>query len=280
MRNCALASLAILLLVTGCKTCEAPRDRAEALRRVNENLGQIDEPLQCKGLVSFKFRDADGKVRHIPLRSASLIFQPGQNLLFDVRHDTGTVAEFGSNADRYWLWIDMPDAQKMWWGSWELAEMGAAQKLAIPPNDLFDALMLRPLPLHLRGGPAPTLRMVGKDHRLVYLRVGPDGETVGQREIKLDHCEPYQPVEIIDRSVDGQITMHAYLKNYKAVSNDWPKTPRRYEVFWPMNDAEFRLDIHRAKFRAALEPEVFDFPAGWQGEAECLDAPPAAPTQE
>ena len=39
-------------------------------------------------------------------------------LLFDVRSLAGVVAEFGSNNERYWVWIE-PEVQKLWYGDWD-----------------------------------------------------------------------------------------------------------------------------------------------------------------
>ena len=269
-----LVLVALLTLITGCPPPGppiAPRTRGEALDRVNANLAQIDRPLQCKGLVSFKFRDADERVRRFIGHEASLIYQPPQQLRLDVRSPGGVVAEFGSNLEQYWLWTDVPDIRKLWWGEWQAVGSGATRKLAIPPDELLDALILRPLSRTLGTGPELTLRCVGDDHRLMYVRVGPDGRTSGAREVRLDAYPPHQPVEIIDRRADGGVVMHALLRGYRRVGPDGPYIPRGYVVMWPETDAEFRLDVHSAKFRPDLEPEVFDFPAGWTGERERLD---------
>ncbi len=255
-----------------------PRSRAEALDRVNSNLSQIDRPLRATGSVSFRFKDSEGKSHNVPGQDASLEFQPPRGLLFDVRALSGTVAEFGSTNARYWLWVDLSDFKKMWWGEWSRLGPGSERRLPIPPNELFDALMLRPLPAKsAEGGLQPLLRTAPRDdYRLLYIRLAAGGQPSGWREIRLDPRPPYQPVEIVDRTADGAVVMEAQLSNYTALEGGGPLTPHRYVVHWPANDAEMRLDIARAKFLSG-EREPIEFPAGWKAERERVDAPAAPP---
>lgn len=266
------------VLVCGCPPHPgvAPASRAEALQRVNENLGKLQEPLQYKALVSFSFLDEQGRTRRFLGQEAALLFRAPQSLLFDVRSLTGVVAQFGSNDTRFWVWIE-PELRKMWWGDWRRAADSSLRRLPIPPTDLLDALMLRPLPESLQGGLLPVLRTEGDDHRLTFMRLGPDRQPSGFREIRLAPRAPYAPLEILDRTADGAIVMHAVLSDYRPVGNDGAWTPRRYVVEWPLNHAEMRMDVLSAKLRPDLPEEVFDFPEGWRGEQERIDVPAKRP---
>ena len=253
-----------------------PADRREALLRVNENLAQINQPLQYKALVSFSFTDENGKAHRFIGHEAALSFLPPQDLCFEVRSLAGVVAQFGSNADRYWVWVE-PELNKLWWGEWKNTRDDAVRRLPIPPNELLDALMLRPLPEGLQGGLLPLLRVQDADFRLLFVRLGPDRQPSGWREIRLDPRPPYQPTEIVDRQPDGGIVMRAQLSSYERVGGSGPFTARKYVVEWPVNHAEMRLDINRASFRPDLPADVFEFPAGWKGAQERIDEPqPAA----
>jgi hypothetical protein len=271
----------LLVLIAGCVPPPGapPKSRREALERVNSNLAKIRDPLQYSALVSFSFRDAQGKQHAFNMNEARLIYQPPQALLFDVRSLAGTVAQFGSNDSQYWVWVDVPDLRKLWWGSWHRVTAGAEQKLPVPPNELLDALMLRPLPESLEGGQLPLLRIAGDDQRLIFVRLGGGGQPIGWREIQLNPRPPHQPLEVVDRTPDGAVVMQAQLMNYERIGPDGPLTPRRYIVAWPLNDAEMRLDILGARFRPDLPREVFDFPANWQGESEEVDARNQGPSQ-
>ena len=260
-----------LLIVGGCCRGVPPENRAVAMQRVNDNLSRIDQPLHCTAWVSFKFRDADGRVHRYLPQDARLDYIPPQSLQFDVRHGmAGTVAQFGSDDTRYWLWID-PEVRKLWWGHWARVDTPARRRLAIPHNGLLDGLMLRPLPESLDGGPPPELQKRRFHHWLVFARPDRQAHPGSVREIRLDRCEPYQPVEIIDRLPGGSIVMHAKLSHYRRVGADGPYTPRKYVVKWPRDDAELRLDIRRARFWPDMP--AIEFPENWQGETEQIDAP-------
>ncbi|MGD8452225.1 MAG: hypothetical protein PVJ57_10440 [Phycisphaerae bacterium] len=243
-----------------------------ALARVNDNFAALTQPLQYKALVSFRFRDADGRDRRFIGHEAALFFREPRWLRFDIRSLTGTVAGFGANDERYWLWID-PEVNKLWWGSWAVRDAGVRSGLVIDPADLLDALMLRPLPEALAGGLNMMLRVEGGDYRLMYNRLGPDGRLHGWREIRLDPYEPYLPLEIVDRLPDGRVQMRAELKNYRRIGADGPYTARNYVVVWPVDHAELRMDVTRAVLRPDLPLDAFAFPDAWEGDVECLDTP-------
>lgn len=274
-KGAILILIGLLTLLTGCprRAGPPPLSRQEALARVNDNLSAMRAPLQCGALVSFSFRDAEGKMHRFFGHEARLIFKKPQSLLFDVRSLAGTVAQFGSDNQRYWLWIDVSDLRKLWWGDWRRVSAEGEKKLPVPPNELLDALMLRPLPDALEGGQLPVLRIEPGDYRLVFTRLGAGRQPIGSREIRLDPSPPYQPVEVVDRLPDGAVVMHAKLMDYKRVGPDGPFTPRRYVVDWPRNDAEMRLDILTCTFRPELPDDIFEFPSAWQGEREQIDAP-------
>jgi len=265
--------LGLLALVWGCPpptASVAPRDEKEAVQRVNDNLARIETAVQYKAFVSFRFRDANERDRQFIGHEASLIFSRPRDLLFDVRSPVGVIAQFGSNHERYWVWVE-PEARKLWWGRWETLERGTAQRLPLPPDDLLDVLMLRPLPEALAGGLSPLLENTQGDYWLLYIRLDETGQPSGQRKIRLDRYEPYQPLEIVDRLPDGRVQMQALVKNYRRIGRDGPFTPRNYVVFWPLHHAAMRLDVTRAVFRPEAPEDLFDFPSGWQGEIEQID---------
>lgn len=280
----------LLFLLPGCPPVRwgvAPRDAHEALRRVNDNLAKIaemkveeeGEALFCKpALVSFRFRDADQRDHRFIGHAATLIFQPPRSLYFAIKSLTGDVAMVGSNAESYWIWVE-PELHKMWWGRWATLESGAVPRLLIPPDQLLDVLMWRPIPEALKGGGRPLLvkRLTPTNdcegYSLLFSRTPDNGWPYTARELKFKCLEPYQPSEIIDRKPDGTVLMHATLENYQRVGEDGPWIPRRYVVNWPLSGTEMRLDIEGAKFRKEQAPQTFDRPEPSEGwEVEQIDA--------
>ena len=268
-------------LVAGCngpRGIEAvpPRDAREAMQRINDNLARIEGALYCPARASFRFRDANGHDRRFLYHPATVVFERPRCLYYDIKSSIGgSVARIGSNDERYWLWIDTPETHKLWHGTWEALEEGRARPLAIPPSQLLDVLMMRPLSLQLPDGLKPLLETDGKQRRLLFIELDEGGWPHVRRELLLDPRPPYMPIEIIDRLGDGRVAMRAYLKGYKPVRGtgpDGPYTARRYAVYWETNEAEMRLDFRDVRYRTKELP-FCEFPGAWEGEIELLDQP-------
>ncbi len=276
-----------LLLLTGCPgglgnskvkpepVGDPPIDEREALSRVNENLSRLEEPLVCAARVSFSFRDNAGERHSFLQNDARLFFAQPRSLIIDVRSLAGSIAQFGSTAERYWVWID-PELRKLWWGTWARVGEISDKRLPLPPDLLLDALMLRPLPRNSPNEVGPILQNDGGIAKLIYTRKPSPSRPPIMREIVLDAAPPYQPVEIRDRRADGGVVMIARLSKYDRVAQTGPFIPRRYRVEWPANDAKLELDIVNARFQSDLSPEIFTFPPRWRGAIEALDPPGSA----
>lgn len=281
LRGLALGGVSLLALMLCACTPRAsvpPVDVYQALERVNTNLSQVDEPLYYKARVRFSFRDNEGRKRHLPGSDARVIFSQPNHLLFDIKGLTGVIAQLGSNAERYWFWVE-PEVNKLWWGTWTAEAGPQSAELPVPPDQLLDALMLRPLPTDPSAGLMPALRVEGTDYRLLYTFTDALGNVVAWREIKLDRYAPYQPVEIVDRlpaGDEGGVLMRASLGTYKRVGGDGPYTARHYDIRWPQNDARMVVDIGKALFRPELPESIFAFPEQFPGTMERIDAPRAS----
>ncbi len=281
-----LRTLGLMLPVVfavGCAPCPSakiepipPRDAREAMQRVRDNLEVLSRiPLRTDGLVTFNFRDAEGRRHSYPLQDATLIFQSPRRLRFSIKHSlAGSVARVGSNDEKYWLWIE-PEVSTMWWGEWRYVESGGGSSLPLPPNQVLDALMLRPLPESVGDGLPPLLREDGDGYRLLYLRLDADGWPYVAQEVALDCCPPYQPTELIVRRADGQVVMRSQLRNYRQLGEDGPYVAHRYVIDWPQDEAELRIDFHGARLNPDQVP-FYHFPDDPPVEKiESLDA--AAP---
>lgn len=270
MRRCGVA-MALLLLGGCCLPGPAPRSAAEALDRIDANLAKVTGPIYAKALASVRFRDQQGQTRRFIGQPAVLLFQAPQCMLFEVRGTLGGVfATIGSSDERYWLWIDTPEQQKLWWGSWSALAQGKARSVAMAPDKLLDALMLRTLAHVPRSAAQLTSGLSGATLRFPLAISSRAGVT---RELRLDACPPYMPLEITDRDRAGVVLMQAQLAGYAPLQRpDGPSLARRYVIRWPTDDAELRLDINNLRYRTQDTP-FCDFPSGWQADSEILDAP-------
>lgn len=279
-RGRAFAAALVLFAATGAGcthaplTVRPPEEARRALEQIEQNSARIAAPLTASpALVSFRFRDADGRERRLVGQSATLIFGEPRCLYFDIKNLAGSLAHIGCDDERYWFWVDLPDIRKLWWGSWEALASDRARSLAVPPDRLLDALMFRALPERLADGPPPLLAEQSGAKRLLFQRYDDRDWPYVAREVVLASSPPHLPVEIVDRGPDGALVMQATLGNYQRVSgagSDAPFTPRRYVVQWPRDHAEMRLDLLDVKYRTRTLP-FCDFPAEWKGPVESLD---------
>ena len=250
----------------GCTACPKitpvpPRDAREALRRVSDNLEVLGRiALRADALVTFKFRDADGRRHSYPLQDATLIFRSPRRLRFDIKHTlAGSVARVGSNDEQYWLWVE-PEISTMWWGEWRYVDRDkGGGSLPLRPNQVLDALMMRPLPEKIGDGLPPLLHINGDDHRLLYVRLDWEGWPFVVQEVALDPCPPYQPIGLIVRRSDGSEVMQVELGNYRKLGGDGPYVAHRYVIEWPQDGAELRIDLHGVRLNPEQVP-FYDFP--------------------
>jgi hypothetical protein len=279
----ALAPLALCL--TACVARPqflAPASARAALDHINANLARLDRPVYgSPAIASFSFRDGNGRQQRFIGHPAVILFAAPSCLRFDVRHALGgKVAELGADDTRYWLFVDVDaDNRKLWWGTWDALELGLARDLAVPPDALLEALLLRPLPDRPRGGTRPLLyEGAGSERILAFLQPDPLGWPHVAREVVLRRQTDYLPAAITDYDATGAVVMQAEYGDYRPIEGtgpNGPRTPHRYVVRWP-GRAEMRVDLQRVRFRDTAVP--CDFPAEWQGDSECLDLVAEPPT--
>ncbi|MDX2197447.1 MAG: hypothetical protein SF069_00575 [Phycisphaerae bacterium] len=276
LRNVRLALLGLVLpLVGGCPdggggggmSLNPPlaTDAESALRRINDNLNLLNEKIEADTVVTVRFVDRDGQKRQFVGHEGKLRFMAPQCLRFDIRGLDPVIAQFGSNDDRYWVWVK-PELNTLWWGEWSNAGFADDLDMPVPPQRLLDALMIRPLPTEIDGR-VPLNDRDGAGRKLVYRRE--DGSIA--REVRLDRSASGMPFEIIDRAADGRtILMIAKLKKYARIGSRGPFVPRVYEVSWPQNQGEMVLRIKSIQFKPTLPDWFCEFPEKWGGETRQL----------
>ncbi len=276
-------SLLGLLALSGCQCPDRvpPRTAREAMERINANVDKVRAAVYAPARVSARFNDENGRERRFLAQPATLIFDPPRCLMFEIRNElAGPVARVGSNEEEYWVWVDSGDLRKLWYGSWDAYQRGAAKQTILDPDGLLDVLMMRPLPESGPSGERPILRPKGNTHELVFYATDRERWPYEERVYLLDACPPYQPKEIVQNLPDGSEYMHAYLTGYGKIEDDQDAAyiPRNLVVYWKQLGSELRLDFSSVKYRTKSTP-FCDFPERWDGEVEALDlgAPPRVP---
>jgi len=273
------AGCALLWAASGCAPARfgAPAEARAALQRINDNFAAVGGVLYgSPAVVSCRFRDEAGVERRFLNQSAVLLFGQPRCLRFEIRSLAGTVAHIGANDERYWVWVDVPERRKLWWGTWAALEAGAARRFSIPPDELLQALLLAPIAEHSSVHLPPLLMIDAAGRWLLFQAYDDAGWPYVRRVMRLDPCPPNLPAEITDYAADGGVVMRADLRSYRRVSNGGPAAPfvaRRYVVAWPRDGAELRLDLEDVRYWSKDLP-FCGFPETWDGELERLDQTP------
>ncbi|MBI5866424.1 MAG: hypothetical protein HZB38_18290 [Planctomycetes bacterium] len=286
MKHAALLPflLASLMAAAGCNghsnvEIRPVNEAKEALFRINQNLGKLDRPLSCKGIVSMRFRDTEGREHIFFGNPTTIIVEQPQSLYFDVKSLAGSVGRMGSNDEHYWMWVTLPDLRKVWWGTWDALRAGRARRVAVDPRSLLDAWLMKPLPETLPDGTKPLLLAEGDLRRLVFPVLNSEGWPMVQREVYYQADAPGIPTRIVDRRRDGEIYMDARLGRFVAVDETGPggpQTARSFSVRWPIGGATLDLSLDSVRFRESDTPFCEFDPASFDGESECLDQPVAS----
>lgn len=267
----------------GRETLIPPANTADAVAQINANFDQIREPIVASGLLSMKFRNANGNMRDTGLLDAKLYYDAPRRFRLDLRQGlAGTVAQFGCNEKRYWIWTDLDEeSRKLWWGEWALLTPRANAQMPVPPDQFLDALMLDPLPTNELRLSGPVLQEHESVYRLIYSRIDAAGRAQGFKEVRLSEAPPYLPKDIIERRADGTVAMLAKLSKYEPLGDGGPLTAREYVVTWPNQGSELRLSLMSARFDARVQALAFAFPSDWKYASERLDGgDPSAPLAE
>jgi len=287
-RRAIVASLLSVVaggLAAGCAAPQflPPAETRTALQKVNARFAALDGPLYGEGLISVRFRDDTGRTQQAIAQPATLIFEAPRCLYLDVKSAlAGTFARLGANDERYWLWVDSPDLRKLYWGTWDALAEGRSRPLPVPPDQLLDSLLLRPLPERL----GYSVRALGwktlAGVELVYLLEDDLGWPYQRRVVRIPSGAAGEPSEIVDYDAQGRVVLNATLRGYRPLGDGtaagW-RYAHSYVLTWPTLDAEIRLDLSALKRRTNDLP-FCDFPRRFNGEIELLDEPASAPEPE
>lgn len=243
---CLLVAAMLLFHIVGCDKSGGPRidirggteqDRLEAAELVrvayNDRVERLSV-LWSRGIVAFRYRDADGNRRDdqgnanvqvvLPDRFAMRVHKIGETLLW-----------IGSDEDRYWLIDLLSDPSRGYVGEHDLytVEKGNRVGLPVPPRELPTLMGLRPLPEIGENGArirsvsrrAVEIDVPGQWGWWVY-RLDAEGRA-DLIQLRNDHdeimleaqLELYMPVEL--RGVGGARPVTAGRTRLSAPQADW-----------------------------------------------------------
>ena len=122
--------------------------------------------------------------------------------------------------------------------------------------------MLRPLPTTQADGNPPDLReaervLPGIPAAVQHAKSSWTAAVPADRDYRPHARQPIQ--------------MRAILDKYSRIDDKGPYTPRKYVIYWPLDEAEMRLDATRVAYGPICRRDIC-VSESWAGEVEELDA--------
>jgi hypothetical protein len=221
-----------------------PRATGEIISAIAENADRLDRPLWSSSLsATARFRDEQGRTRVLNL-DGTLLFAKPRSLRIDLRPTIGEpVMGIGSNEEGYWVWVE-PELGEMRWGLHRNAGKPCAAQAVLRADQLVSAMGLCGLPAS--GGEllGPARRYGRQYDILSYFRHGPQGLLIDS-EYSVDRHPPHLVRLLVLRDALGQVSMSAFLDDFRAAWEGGPLVPHALSVEWPKEGTSFTARMDR-----------------------------------
>lgn len=251
----------VLGVMAGCHRPAAriplePLPLADAARIVNANIASIPGTVRAIGSVDGHVR-LDGRRRSYHADGTLFYLEP-RNLRFDLRSFGETQVLVGSNAAEYWVYTK--DGDQFFCGRHDHAE-DLSEDFPLRPNQMIDALGLRPIPTHWLGpGGVRQVQRVEADHQQVlFLPRDERGRLVLEKEYWLDRSAPRLVRRVIFRDSAGDAVMDARLDDYRRGDLKNVYLPSKFSVSWPQSGTELRFQVRKWSLVSEVTAESIQF---------------------
>lgn len=233
-----------------------PISMADAVRIVHDNTERIGASLRASGFVDGYFTSPSGRRSyHV---DAVLFYLAPTYVRFDLKAMGQRQFLFGSNQDDYWVYNREDNAFHC--GRYDEADTRSDQ-IPVRPDQIVETLGLTAIPLSSAqpGRVHRVHRVVDEYQQILLLAYDEHGRLLLEKEYWLDRYEPRLIRRIIDRDVDGVITMTSHLEDYKPLSKEGPWLPYTMTIDWPRSGAQMRFRIAQWKWVDDVGPASIQF---------------------
>lgn len=219
------------------------------VERINQNNTRIPT-LWARGYFEATIIDDRQRRQFVNGDAVILMRKPGEFRMVGRKDVAGQVFELGTTADQYWM-IVRPEADTMWWGSYDRLEHADPSLIPIRPDLLMQVLAVADIDTDLTRPPAPVMRFNNDadSYMLVWVDRVP-GRFVAQREIWYDR-QTLLPRLVLLFDADGRIVARAYVSDHKPVDPSDPASPRvatRHRLFFPASGTKLDLTLETVRF--------------------------------
>jgi len=145
--------------------------------------------------------------------------------------------------------------------------------MPLRPDHLIEVLGLTELPVDTTGIRGPVYRPEPRWNVLIFLAYDAIGQAYIQKEYYLDRAAPFLVGQIVFRSMDGRVQMHAKLDKYGPVHGGEGLVAHRVHIDWPLAESWLELRIHRftVESEALAPPEDPRFTGAVFDREICVD---------
>jgi hypothetical protein len=253
-----LVIASLLIMFSGCKSQREPRivgyfgpteTLTDVVAQINANNRQIPT-LRAAGEFEANIVDANKRKQFVNGSVVLLMRKPYEFRMVGRKDVAGQVFELGSTENEYWM-IVRPEADTMWWGTYDQIEHADPTLIPIRPDLLMQVLAVGDLDTDLTREPAPVMRFNNDAdaYMLVWVVRSPD-RFIAQREIWYDR-QTKRPKLVLLFDENGRIVVRAYLSDHKAIAVDQNSSPptiaARYKIFLPDSGTRLEMKLEDVK---------------------------------
>lgn len=255
---------ALLVVTSGCawhsmsfwpkhKTAVATLSSTATLDDITDHINESRARLTCWRSTEVKIKaDGDGIVE--PTLSAKLCVQSPRNLRLTANSFLGPEVDFGSNDERFWLWVKRQEPKVTLTGSHD--GQGRQELMPIPfsPSWMMEALGVIPIPT--RG---LSLERDESNPKQVRLTSSINDEGRATRRIMVFDLSQGQIVQHALYDDQDRLVASAEMSNFQT--QDGVTLPHYIELNWPDTKTVLKLTIRKIEVNPAVPEITFKLPS-------------------
>jgi len=263
VRRCLWAS-AVVVICVGCapKAFER-RSLPQLMQLADRDLAPVKAFRAKHGTMTVEFPDPDNpdKIHRHTLSGVHVVFVGPRGLYLSASYLNRPVLQIGSNDDRYWCGVLLPDVSQLSWGYWKYVGQAGSPLRTGAPDRLIEALgqvKLRELSGRFLG---PVLPARAPYNVLMYLAVDEPGNWYVAREIVLELIKDRLSVSrIVYYNPAGRIELAMNLSNYRKVTDAGQTgyVPGIIELTSELHKSYMKLKLGKVEVAKKIVP--FRFP--------------------
>jgi hypothetical protein len=270
--------IAAALLFQGCRHIQPPsrvdrppwtgptQDLSRIVAEINANNSRIPSVWSRHRYIA-AIRDDKGHVDeaggdgYLQYRAAGDLWFTGNKDIY------GKVFEIGSNAERYWVKMQIPQRPtQMWWGNYANLGKPCVKSMPVQPDLLMEVLGIDVIPSDFTSEPAPVMRFNAEEHAYVIVwSYRTRDRWVAQKEVWFDRKDLW-PTRVLLYDPRGRVQVRADLSKHQPVEGTFvgppPVMATQYNLSFPESQTRMQIELEqpRIEYKGRPNNSTFRFP--------------------